>query len=320
MCIRDRFHGGPQDQFQRSRHDRAQDGPSTSRPHHDQSSAMAGLLASDQSTEPTNAEADEDWVSLINPHLMQEEREEFSSDDGDSEREEEDTDGKSVEGEETQSFLELAFQKTATLQQRKKWLEKFPRPTSSCVSPPTINKPIYSLIQTSLSQTKKKVLSHDRFLVKLQPYASDAAGPLTYLLSELQAGKPVPADKALQAVQTALCCVGNTFAHLSVERRKGILQHLNKQLVPMAEEDFPNDGTLFGPKFGKKAKDRVDAIKSLASSSSVFFRLGDPPGRSFKGQGSRGKGPDRFTPYNKKGGNSFKWSKPSQQTRSAPKK
>ena len=37
----------------------------------------------------------------------------------------------------------------------------------------------------------------------------------------------------------------------------------------MADEDIPNDGTLFGPDFGKKAKERVDAIKSLASSS--FF-------------------------------------------------
>ena len=100
-------------------------------------------------------------------------------------------------------------------------------------------------------------------------------------------GKPVPADTALQAMQTALCCVDNTFAHLSVERRKWILQHLNEQLVPMAEEDFPSDGTLFGPKFGKKDKERVDAIKNLASSSSVFFRLGNPPSKE-ELQGSRG--------------------------------
>ena len=58
---------------------------------------------------------------------------------------------------------------------------------------------------------------------------------------------------------------------MSVERRKWILQHLNKRLVPMAEEEFPADETLFGPKFGKKTKERVDAIKSLANSSSVFF-------------------------------------------------
>ena len=122
-------------------------------------------------------------------------------------------------------------------------------------------------------------------------------------------------------MKTALCCVGNAFAHLSVERRKWILQHLNKQLVPMVEEEFPADGTLFGPKFGKKAKERVDAIKSLASSSSVFFRLGDPPAkRSYKGQGGRGKGPDRYNPYHKRGASNMKWSKAGRQTSAAPKK
>ena len=46
-----------------------------------------------------------------------------------------------------------------------------------------------------------------------------------------------------------------------------ILQHLNKQLVPMSEEECLVDGTLFGPDFGKKAKDWVDAIKILAGAS-----------------------------------------------------
>ena len=89
----------------------------------------------------------------------------------------------------------------------------------------------------------------------------------------------------------------------------------------MAEEEFPADGTLFGPKFGKKAKERVDAIKSLASSSSVFFRLGDPPAKkNYKGQGGRGKGPDRFNPYHKRGAGNTKWSKAGRQASTAPKK
>ena len=218
---------------------------------------------------------------------MQEERDELLSAECNTESDMEDTE---TVGEETNTFLAQAFQKTASMQQRKKWLEKFPRPSTSHTSAPTINKPIYSLIQSSLSRSKTKILSHDRFLVKLQCYSSDVARPLSFLLSELQAGRPIQADKALQAVQTALCCVDNAFAHLSVERRKWILQHLNKRLVPMAEEKFPADGTLFGAKFGKKAKERVDVIKSLASSSSVFFRLG---------QGGRGKGPVQYNPYYK---------------------
>ena len=72
---------------------------------------------------------------------------------------------------------------------------------------------------------------YDHTLAKLQKLAFDAARPLSFLLAELQAGRPVAADRGLQAVQTALCCVGNAFAHLSVERRKWVLQHLSKQLV-----------------------------------------------------------------------------------------
>ena len=36
----------------------------------------------------------------------------------------------------------------------------------------------------------------------------------------------------------------------------------------LPEEDVHNDGTLFGPEFGRKAKEQVDTIKSLASSLS----------------------------------------------------
>ena len=128
----------------------------------------------------------------------------MSDDDSQSEADGEDK-GHEAVSDEAQSFLDLAFKKAATSNQRKKWLENFPRPTSVCANPPTIDKPMYSLIQSSPGPTKKKILSHDRFLVKLQRYASDAAGPLTFLLSELQAGRPVPANKSLQAIQTALC-------------------------------------------------------------------------------------------------------------------
>ncbi|MCG8625588.1 MAG: hypothetical protein MJE68_26760, partial [Proteobacteria bacterium] len=94
------------------------------------------------------------------------------------------------------------------------------RSSTSHTNPPTINKPIYTLIQSSLSQSKKKILSHDQFLVKLQRYASDAAGPLSFLLSELQADRPVQADKALQAMQSALCS-SSVFFRLGNTDRPG---------------------------------------------------------------------------------------------------
>ena len=54
----------------------------------------------------------------------------------------------------------------------------------------------------------------------------------------------------------------------------------------MVEEDYPNKRKLFRPDFGKKAKDRVDAMKNLASISLVFFGLVTPKKEkdSFKGQ------------------------------------
>ena len=110
-----------------------------------------GLLASSQGSQG-DADIDDDWVSLINPHLSQEERDELLSDDSQSEH-----------GEQEESH-----KNTATDSQRVKWLESFPMPTSACANPPTIDKPMYSLIQSSSGPTKKKVLSHDRFLVRFQ--------------------------------------------------------------------------------------------------------------------------------------------------------
>ena len=68
-----------------------------------------------------------------------------------------------------------------------------------------------------LIQKHKSIISHDRFLAKLQHFASDAMGPLIFLLKDLQSGKAVANDKAVTALQTALCCTGNAFAILSVE-------------------------------------------------------------------------------------------------------
>ena len=75
--------------------------------------------------------------------------------------------------------------------------------------------------------------------------------------------------KAVTALQTALCFTGNTFASLSVERRRSILWQLNQQLTPLAEEGFENDGKLFSNDFRKRAKERTDAIRSLSRSSSA---------------------------------------------------
>lgn len=61
----------------------------------------------------------------------------------------------------------------------------------------------------------KNIIAHDRFLVKLQCFASDAMGPLVVLLRDLQAGKAVVKDKAVTALQT-----------VTVLHRKYICNHL----------------------------------------------------------------------------------------------
>ena len=172
--------------------------------------------------------------------------------------------------EELSAFLTVTF-KGPLSPDRRKLLDSYPRPTSTALSPPGLDKSMMPLIQK-----KKSVIAHDRFLSKLQRFTMDAMGPLSYLLAEVLSGKDVPKEKAISALQASICLIGNASVTLSVERRRCILRQLNPKLTSLAEEDFDNDGKLFGDNFGKRAKERMDAIRSLASSSSVFFDWATP--------------------------------------------
>ena len=70
--------------------------------------------------------------------------------------------------------------------------------------------------------------------MRLQCFTSDAVGPITFMLGEMTQGRDIPKDKAIAALQAALCCIGNSSAHLSVECRQCILCQLNPKLVPLA--------------------------------------------------------------------------------------
>ena len=271
---------------------------------------QGGLLASSSRSfrEPTG---EEDWEYLVDPNLSMEERRslEAESEDNTSDNEGDFQEENAELSEELAELLTMALKQPIKPEMRKRLLERYPRLTASGTAPPNLDKAIRTLVQK-----RKNILSHDRFLAKLQRFASDALGPLTYLLSELQAGKDVHKDVAISALQAAICLSGNAFASLSVERRRYVLQQLNHQLVPLAEEEYELSGKLFGDDFGERAKARMDAIRSLSRSSSVFFQLGDPPVRNKfrQGLGGRGKGPaNRFTPYRPKGG---RWGKPGSQS------
>ena len=97
-----------------------------------------------------------------------------------------------------------------------------------------------------------------------------------------------PKEKSVQAIQAALRFTGNAFATLSVERRRSILRQLSQQLAPVAEEDFDNNGKLFGEDFGKRAKERTDATCSLSKSSSVSPPPLPPPHTQRTDTGAKG--------------------------------
>ena len=56
------------------------------------------------------------------------------------------------------------------------------------------------LTMLSLIQKQKSIVAHNRFLAKLQRFASDAMGLLIFLLKDLQAEKAVTKDKAVTAL------------------------------------------------------------------------------------------------------------------------
>ena len=214
------------------------------------SQEQVGLLASacaHSRAELAEESEEETWEHLVDPNLSSEERRslEVDSDQGDWGSDDEGEPQGDEVSEELSEFLVVALKQPMQPERRKRLTEKYPRPSSAYTGPPVLDKAVRTLVQK-----KKSIVSHDRFLAKLQRFTSDAVGPLSYLLGELLAGKNVP-KKAVSALQAAICLLGNAFAALSVERRRCILQQLNHQLVSMAEEEYEHKGKLFGDEFGQ---------------------------------------------------------------------
>ena len=125
----------------------------------------------------------------------------------------------------------------------------------------------------------KSAKTYDRYLSKLQQFTLDALGPITWLYEQVVAGDMVDPSKAKKAVEASIALLGNSAAHLSAERRKSLMKHLNKDLRPLCEGKFPNRGPyLFGEDFGSRAKktsDNIRALKGISSSKDRFSRFGD---------------------------------------------
>ena len=147
-------------------------------------------------------------------------------------------------------------------------LEKFPIPSCDPAQPPKVHAALMGIIP-------KPAKRHDRHLSKMQQFAMDALGSLTWLYEQLETAETVDCAMAKLAVQSALSLLGNSTAHFFLERCKAIMMHLNEEISPLAEK-FPNRGPyLFGEDFGQKAKTTADNMRALKGSqgkrSKLFF-------------------------------------------------
>ena len=91
----------------------------------------------------------------------------------------------------------------------------------------------------------------------------DTLDPLLKALQQVRKGK-CTAKELIAPLETAIKLSGNAAAHLSMERRRALMRHLNSDLKSLAEGDFPNRGPLlFGKDFASKAKSTADNVKAL---------------------------------------------------------
>lgn len=98
----------------------------------------------------------------------------------------------------------------------------------------------------------KSAKTYVRYLRKLQQFSLDAMGPITWLHEQMVSEEVVDPAK-VKEVKASIALLGNASAHFSVERRKSVMKHMNKDLRPLCEGKFPKRGPhLFGEDFGAR--------------------------------------------------------------------
>lgn len=199
--------------------------------------------------------------------------------------------------EELASFLKESVKKPASNAQKQ--TDKHPLPKVQELLPPKLDMPMRLLVS-------KEISSHDLWLKKMQAMTYEAAGPLIHLLKSLEEDDELDIDMVKDTLRLSLSLMGNSFAHLSQERRRKVLTGINYQLGHMAEENFePSEGVLFSDGVVDCIRKRTEAIKTLQKAKQPF-RQGGVQGKSFPIH--RGKqtqfhsGKDRALPYPNKMG------------------
>lgn len=106
----------------------------------------------------------------------------------------------------------------------------------------------------------KDVKDSDVNVAKLQTLMPDAVAPLVHIWEEAQRGT-LTSKTATEAACAALALLENPLAHMTCDRRKRILRDLNKDLLPLAEDEEAFKGAaplLFG--------DHLESLKCLQRS------------------------------------------------------
>ena len=156
----------------------------------------------------------------------------------------------------------------------------------------------------------KDVRDSDVNVAKLQTLMLKAVDPLVHILEEAQRGT-LTSKTATEAGGTALALLGNASAHMTCDRRKRVLRDLNKDLLPLAEDEEVFKGAAplpFGDSFKRKMKEHLESLKCLRrsiapkSGPEQFFSERPLPlpctwGRHFRGRG----GVQRYNPYHQRG-------------------
>ena len=130
----------------------------------------------------------------------------------------------------------------------------------------------------------------------------DPVAPLIHLLHACDdVDTPISIDEAKEAVVESIQLLGNAAVGLSRLRWKRLLKSVNPEIADLAEEEIFEEAApnLFGSRFEKKMKERVEPIKLPSASKSSrptsslrhqFFQRGCPtaPTRG-GGQANRGR-------------------------------
>ena len=201
--------------------------------------------------------------------------------------------------ENTQKAIKTAFGRplhnAARLQTRK----AYPFPMTEDTKCPKLD----GVVKQNLT---KEIKDADSNVAKLQTLTLDAVAPLVHILEEAQRGS-LTVKTAVDAAGAALALLGNASAHMTGERRKRVLRDLNKDLLPLAEDEEAFKGAaplLFGESFERRMKDHLESLKCLRRSmapkpgTDQFFRRGRSlyparGGGNFRGRG----GGQRYNPY-----------------------